>query len=117
LIVEDDGAIRNALLDVFAGEGLLARAAGNGREALASIAEHGAPGLILLDLMMPEMDGPSFLQVQRADPSLAGIPVVIMTASHRGELRHLQPAAFLRKPFTIRQLLTTLEPWISLQAG
>jgi CheY-like chemotaxis protein len=117
LIVEDDGAIRGALADVLVGEGLLVRMAGNGREALEVIAAQGPPALILLDLMMPEMDGSTFLGHQRSDPTLAAIPVVLMTASHRGELTHLRVAAHLKKPFTIHQLLTTLKPWIARQAG
>jgi CheY-like chemotaxis protein len=112
LIVEDDAAIRIALLDVLVSEGVSVRPAGNGREALEVIAAHGAPASILLDLMMPEMDGPTFLVHLRHDPSLADIPVVLMTASHRGELGHLRAAALLKKPFTIQQLLATLEPWL-----
>jgi CheY-like chemotaxis protein len=117
LIVEDDAAICSALRDVLKGEGLPARSAGNGREALELIAAQGPPHLILLDLMMPEMDGATFLQHQRANPTLARIPVVIMTASQRGDLGHLAASALLKKPFTIHQLLLTLEPWISRQAG
>jgi CheY-like chemotaxis protein len=117
LVVEDDGAIRGALLDVLTGEGIPARAAGNGIEALELTRALGAPALILLDLMMPEMDGPTFLQHQRADRALAGIPVVIMTASRQGELKDLRADALLKKPFTIHQLLSTLEPWIARQAG
>jgi len=101
---------------VLASEGISARPAGNGREALDVIAAHGAPELILLDLMMPEMDGPTFLEHQRGIPALADIPVVLMTASHRGELGHLEAAALLRKPFTIQQLLHALEPWFGRQA-
>jgi CheY-like chemotaxis protein len=117
LVVEDDAAIQTALLDVLGGEGLAARGAGNGREALELIAAQGTPALILLDLMMPEMDGPTFLGHKRSDPVLAEIPVIIMTASHRGDLTHLRAAAHLKKPFTILQLLSTLEPWITRQAG
>jgi CheY-like chemotaxis protein len=117
LVVEDDTAIRTALVDVLAGEGMSVRTAGDGQQALDVIAGAGPPALILLDLMMPGMDGPTFLSHQRAEPSLAEIPVVLMTASHRGELSHLKPAALLRKPFTIHQLLTMLAPWIARQAG
>jgi CheY-like chemotaxis protein len=114
LVVEDDAPIRAALLDVLAAEGVAVRPAGNGHEALKTMATHGVPGLILLDLMMPEMDGPTFLLHQRADPALSAIPVVIMTASERGDVTHLlNPAALLRKPFTIHELLLTLAPWIA----
>jgi CheY-like chemotaxis protein len=117
LIVEDDVAIRGSLHEIFTGEGVPVRSVSNGLEAMDLIAAEGRPALILLDLMMPVMDGPTFLQLQRADPALAEIPVVIMTASQRGELAHLRAAALLRKPFSIHQLLETLEPWIARQAG
>ena len=117
LVVEDDGAIRGSLHEILAGEGIPMRSTANGQEALDLIAAQGRPALILLDLMMPVMDGATFLEHQRADPALAEIPVVIMTASQRGELAHLRAAALLRKPFTIHQLLEILEPWIARQAG
>jgi CheY-like chemotaxis protein len=117
LVVEDDVAIRASLLEVLACEGLSARAAGNGLEAFRTMAGHGPPALILLDLMMPEMDGATFLRYKRADPALAGIPVVVMTASEQRDLTHLQADARLRKPFTLKQLFSALEPWVARQAG
>ncbi len=117
LVVEDDAAIRGCLIDILTGEGWLVRGAANGQVALELMRVQGAPALVLLDLMMPEMDGPTFLEHQRADPALAGVPVVIMTASRGGELGHLKPRALLRKPFTIHQLLATLRPWVARQAG
>jgi CheY-like chemotaxis protein len=57
------------------------------------------------------------LRHKQGDAALARIPVVVMTASQRGELTHLTAAAFLKKPFTIHQLLATLEPWMARQAG
>src|SRR5436190_21518265 len=98
LVVEDDPAIRAAIVEILASEGVAARQAGNGREALEALAAHGAAALILLDLMMPEMDGATVLDRQRADTALAKIPVVLMTASHRGDLKHLRAAALLKKP-------------------
>jgi len=91
------------------------RTAVHGRAGLDLIAAHGAPALILLDLMMPEMDGPTFLQHLRAQPSMSAIPIVVMTASQRAELVHLGAAALLKKPFTLEQLLSTLERWVGLQ--
>ncbi len=80
LVVEDDEATRSMLRRLLVSEGCLVTEAGNGRHALERMAE-GLPDLILLDLMMPEMDGFEFLGALRADPAHADIPVVVVTAA------------------------------------
>jgi signal transduction histidine kinase/CheY-like chemotaxis protein len=80
LVVEDDLPTREALCRMLAGMGYAASAAINGREGLDWLANNPAPSLILLDLMMPEMDGFEFLQELRKRPAFADIPVIVVTA-------------------------------------
>jgi CheY-like chemotaxis protein len=79
LVVEDDQATRLVLRTMLERTGVRVRLAGHGGEALALV-EQEIPGLVLLDLMMPVMDGLTFLRELRANPAWKDIPVVIMTA-------------------------------------
>ena len=79
LVVEDDDATRELLVRLLEKEGHRVTEARDGREALAA-AERSAPRLVLLDLMMPEMDGFEFIEALRGRPALASIPVVVLTA-------------------------------------
>ncbi len=79
LIVDDDPAARELLRRLLAAEGFRVIEAENGRVALDRLRE-GVPGLILLDLMMPEMDGFDFIEALRREPGGASIPVVVLTA-------------------------------------
>jgi CheY-like chemotaxis protein len=79
LVVEDDEATRALLVRMLEQEGWQVREAANGRVALAQVAEE-QPQLILLDLMMPEMDGFEFVQELRKLPGAHSIPVVVITA-------------------------------------
>jgi adenylate cyclase len=79
LIVEDDPGTRESLRRVIEREGWSSTEAENGRAALEKI-EISAPALILLDLMMPEMDGFEFLDELRDRPDAVEIPVVVLTA-------------------------------------
>ena len=82
LLVDDDVAIREALAEALAEEGFPVHAARNGKEALDWLQENGAntPCVVLLDLMMPVMDGRTFLAIRGADPSLSKIPVIVVSA-------------------------------------
>jgi len=80
LVVEDDPPTREALCRSLASMGYAAHAAVNGRNGLDWLAGHPAPSLILLDLMMPEMDGFEFLRELRQRPALADVPVIVVTA-------------------------------------
>src|SRR4051812_1696827 len=81
LVVDDDREIRAVVDDLLTGEGYSVRTAGNGRQALEILAQW-RPEVILLDLSMPEMNGWTFLAHQQADPTLAGIPVIVMSAHY-----------------------------------
>jgi PAS domain S-box-containing protein len=79
LVVEDDAAVRDALRRAFEKDERRVTEAENGRVALEKL-EEAIPDLVLLDLIMPEMDGFEFLEAMRARPELAGVPVVVLTA-------------------------------------
>jgi signal transduction histidine kinase/DNA-binding response OmpR family regulator len=80
LVVEDDQPTREALCRSLVSMGYVAHEAVNGRSGLDWLASHPAPSLILLDLMMPEMDGFEFLREMRKRPAFADIPVIVVTA-------------------------------------
>src|SRR5580698_3178645 len=82
LIVEDSIDTRSLLAEFLRGEGYIVDCASNGHEAFEILRTPGKPlpGLILLDMMMPGMNGGEFRQAQEKDPKLANIPVVVMTA-------------------------------------
>lgn len=83
LVVEDDDDVREALLLLLGGEGVHAVGATDGRDAIDRIKAGLHPSLILLDLMMPVMDGERFLRARMTDPDLAAIPVVVVSAMQR----------------------------------
>jgi CheY-like chemotaxis protein len=103
MVVEDDAFIREMVMQVLAGQGFTAIGASNGEEALRHLRQERIhPALILLDLMMPVMNGWQFRAEQLRDPALASIPVVVMSASCDDEI----PAeARVDKPFCIEALL------------
>src|SRR5262249_61831819 len=76
LIVEDDAATRDALTLVLSDEGYAVSSAANGREAIDLLRQGDAPDLILLDLMMPVMDGWQFPREQQPDPARVASPCV-----------------------------------------
>jgi CheY-like chemotaxis protein len=109
LLVEDDTAIREVLAEALRGEGFEVTCASNGAEALRRLGDGATtPGVILLDLMMPVMDGWSFRAAQRRDPRLTDIPVVVLSADAEGTLANLAPAAFLAKPYDLDRLLAVV---------
>jgi CheY-like chemotaxis protein len=108
LVVDDDSAIRDSLSELLQDEGYLVARAQNGQQALEFLRANGAPCLILLDLMMPVMDGFEFIDQQRGDPALAGIPVVVITAAGDHRSRGVQARQVLPKPIRAETLMTTV---------
>jgi CheY-like chemotaxis protein len=105
LVVDDEVGITEALNDLLSEEGFHVLVAGTGKEALERIAGK-RPDLILLDYMMPVMDGREVLNALQGDAVYRDIPVIMMSAMPRTSLPlDCQPVAFLRKPFTIDRLL------------
>ena len=110
LVVDDDRAIRTLLSDALDLEGYTVITATNGAEALAKM-DGAMPDAIVLDLMMPVMDGRTFLQHCHADPRYAGMPVLVLSASHN--LTELAPElgarACMAKPFDVDVLLAVVD--------
>jgi CheY-like chemotaxis protein len=102
LVVDDDPDIREALQDALEDEGYSVLLAANGAEALTALASRAPPSLILLDLMMPVMDGFTFRAKQLEDPRFASVPVVIVSAG--GDImkhaRQLGVAGYIEKPMS-----------------
>ena len=111
-IVDDDNDTRNALSELLEAEGFSVDGAPNGREALARLRSGRVhPAAILLDLMMPGMDGWDFRSEQMRDPNLAAVPVVIVSASgfSRESIRtQFRPAAYVEKPIERGELLDVI---------
>jgi len=95
LVVDDDEDLRESFAGVLEDAGYEAASAGNGREALDFLRSSPPPCLVLLDLMMPVMDGLSFITEKEADSELANIPVVVITAAAGSRLRSIAPRPVL----------------------
>jgi signal transduction histidine kinase/CheY-like chemotaxis protein len=110
LVVDDDADIRMAVAQVLEDAGYHALTAGNGLEALALLRNEPTlrPSLVLLDIMMPGMDGREFRAEQRRDPALRDIPVIVLSADRdaAGIAKQLEVDGFLPKPVRARALLT-----------
>jgi CheY-like chemotaxis protein len=112
LVVEDDALIRESLVELLEEHGYQTEAAADGREALDKLAAAASPPcLILLDLMMPVMDGREFREKQLGDPALSQIPVVVISAYRDLEnlASELHPVALLKKPLRLAELLGVVE--------
>lgn len=110
LIVDDDMDIRDTLSDALEDRGFAVATAPNGLEALRVLRSSGArPSVILLDLMMPIMDGYGFLEHRRLDPVLASIPLAIVTAGYGVDCGRLNGLEILRKPFDVPHLVEVLQ--------
>jgi two-component system cell cycle sensor histidine kinase/response regulator CckA len=115
LVVEDDQEILGTLCGLLEEEGYDVHPSGDGRDALDWLRKGPAPELIILDLMMPGMDGWEFRTIQRADPQLANIPVVAISADTSAKAAAIDATRFLRKPFRLTDLLEVVEKIISEQ--
>jgi CheY-like chemotaxis protein len=111
VVVEDDADTREALGDLLRLLGYTVATAENGRRALDLLRTmEDTPCLILLDIMMPIMNGWQFLEEQRADPKLSNIPVVVLSADVSASARadEVAVAAFLNKPVNVGALSATV---------
>ena len=112
LVVDDDLDIREALQDVLEGAGYSVCCAADGQQALETLrCGRCAPDLILLDLMMPRMNGFEFRDVQRRESGLCDIPVLLASADPAlpQAARSLGVAGYLRKPLDLDDLLGTVD--------
>jgi CheY-like chemotaxis protein len=108
LVVEDEPDIRQSLKMALEMEGYSVATAENGRVALDLLSRSAPPCLILIDLMMPVMNGWEMLRELRADATLASIPVVVVTA-FADHPWGVDTAALLRKPVELDQLYACVE--------
>jgi CheY-like chemotaxis protein len=117
LVVEDEDSIREILGLVLEAHGYRVDGVANGSEALEYLATHPPPSLILLDLMLPVMDGEELMQVLRRNGVLRDTPVVIVSGHHaaREKAEALHATGCLPKPVDMADLLRTVEQYTSMQ--
>jgi CheY-like chemotaxis protein len=118
LVVDDDPDILYALSEALSEEGFSVQVAQNGQEALDLIGE-APPALILLDLMMPVMDGREFGSRIRSSPDLANIPIIVLSAGRDAlsTAEDLDAAGYLGKPFDLSALLEMTHSAVSSLPG
>jgi len=110
LVIDDDADVRDLLSVALTADGYRVDAASNGREALHYLRSHAETCIILLDVILPVMDGPQFRTAQLHDRSLAWIPVVVMSAAADGRrhARELGARGFVRKPLDLEEVRRAL---------
>jgi CheY-like chemotaxis protein len=110
--VEDDKAIREVITDLLEMSGYSVETANNGKDALNQLASVKIlPELILLDLMMPVMDGFEFRKQQTKDHRISEIPVLVMSADGHvtDKQERISAQGYLRKPLDVDHFLETIE--------
>jgi CheY-like chemotaxis protein len=110
LVIDDDPEVRDLLLVALTADDYHVDAVSNGREALHHLRSHAETCIIVLDLIMPMMDGPQFRAAQLRDRSLGWIPLVVMSASADGrrQARDLGARQFVRKPLDLEEVRRAL---------
>jgi len=118
LVVEDNDDLRSLLEDVLDDAGFEVVAVANGAEGL-ELARSWRPAAIVLDLMMPVMDGAAFLRERDRVPGLAAVPVLVLTAHpyHYQVLDGLNPMAVLRKPYDVDELIAAVQALCAGETG
>jgi two-component system, chemotaxis family, chemotaxis protein CheY len=116
LLIEDDSDILDALTELLSMEGFSVQSANNGKEGLDYL-QSGAdlPKLILVDLMMPIMDGQQFLREKAADKRLQGLPTIVMSADssfHKNPNILNAAVALVKKPIDIDQFVSTIKKYL-----
>lgn len=109
LVVEDDEVTRDGLLFLLQDRGYAAQGVANGKEALDYLRSQPLPCLIVLDLMMPVMNGAEFRRRQREEPALASLPVVVLSAVEGTLGADMEAAAYVPKPVDPGELLAAVE--------
>ena len=115
LVVDDDPLIRDTMSEILEESGYLVSTAAHGGEALHVLKREPKPDAIILDLMMPIMDGWQFLDAKARDAAISHVPVLIhtaYTAYHDGQNRHSDVLAVFRKPGDFARMIGVLnENW------
>jgi two-component system response regulator MprA len=110
LVVDDDPDLRDLIVLLLTGEGYRSISAADGQAALETIAAHGCPRLILLDLRMPRMDGEAFSQAFRSCAEHDRVPIIILSGDCIGRATAARiGASFLAKPVDLHALLTAVD--------
>ena len=111
LLVEDDADLREVMAEALALQNIATAVAGNGAEAIGYLRNSPPPALILLDLMMPVMDGFQFRREQQAVPAWCEIPVVVLSADRELQVKigPLAVAGYLRKPVDFADLVAVIQ--------
>ena len=115
LVIDDNEDIREAVVESLEDAGYGVSAVANGDIAIRVLqASNELPCLILLDLMMPVMDGAQFLQEMRRDPRLSAVPVVVVTADGHATAKAaaLGTQGGLKKPIQLNELLSTVSKYL-----
>jgi DNA-binding response OmpR family regulator len=109
VLIDDEFGLADVVSAVLSDAGFRVCTAVNGAQGLDVMAEH-PPDLVLLDYMMPILDGPGVLRAMRADPKLATVPVVLMSAMPEAVVRRRTTdyVVFIRKPFDFDALLNAV---------
>jgi CheY-like chemotaxis protein len=115
LLVDDESTIVETLAEVLRWNGHEVATASNGQLALAAMRQR-RPTLVMLDYMMPVLDGLQTLTAMRGEPALAAIPVILMSAASETTIPPtVKWDAFLRKPFREPALMAALTPLLKKQ--
>ena len=112
LVIEDDKNLREMMTLLLDTCGIGIRTAPNGLVGLIQARQHPQPSLVLLDLMMPVMDGWEFRRRQLADPSIASIPVAVVSALSPVHYAELAPAAVVPKPCDFEHLIEVVKRFL-----
>ena len=116
LVVDDDMRNIFALSSVLERRGMIVLTAGTGREAISTLESMPDVAIVLMDIMMPEMDGYATMQVIRQNPSLRRLPIVALTAKamkgDREKCLEAGASEYLAKPVNTDQLLSALRMWL-----
>jgi DNA-binding response OmpR family regulator len=111
LIVEDDADQGRLIAELLRDEGLEPRVVTSGRAGLAALRER-SPRVVLLDLVLPDMDGQAFRAAQLRMPAVRDVPVILLSATHarnlRAQVQELEAAAGFEKPFDVEELLAAV---------
>lgn len=112
LVIDDDQAMRNMLETVLLDEGYSVILARNGKEGLEMV-DRQRPALVLLDLMMPVMDGWQFLEAIKARPEYSDLPILLLSASRQiaSTARDNPVKAYIPKPFELARLLSCIDQY------
>ena len=105
LLVEDDAEVRSSVAEILELEGFAVDTAIHGQQALDKLRSGATPNVLLLDLMMPVMNGLELLEHLRTEAALRPPPVIVLSANRGYEAEDLGVAAIVRKPFDVDALV------------